>query len=138
MLDLPALQKLLEPLFPGLMGVRITEAAPDRVVAEMPVHADLCTAGGILHGGATMAFADTLGAIGTLLNLAAGKRTKNLWVAVTAVAAVLGFVFVFNVLGFLSILAIVAAGFYLADVRPALRRVTGRGTGSHQGPYGPW
>src|SRR6478736_1415621 len=61
--------------------------------------------------------------------VAAGKRTKNLWVAVTAVAAVLGFV---------SILAIVAAGFYLADVRPALRRVTGRGTGSHQGPYGPW
>ena len=34
MLDLPALQKLLEPLFPGLMGVRITEAAPDRVVAR--------------------------------------------------------------------------------------------------------
>ncbi|HEX8970540.1 DUF2516 family protein [Oryzihumus sp.] len=70
--------------------------------------------------------------------VAAGKRTKNLWVAVTAVAAVLGFVYVFNVLGFLSILAIVAAGFYLADVRPALRRVTGRGTGSQQGPYGPW
>jgi 1,4-dihydroxy-2-naphthoyl-CoA hydrolase len=77
MLDLPALQKLLEPLFPGLMGVRIIEAAPDRVVAEMPVRADLCTAGGILHGGATMAFADTLGAVGTLLNLAAGKRTTT-------------------------------------------------------------
>ena len=77
MLDLPSLQKLLEPLFPGLMGVRITEAAPDRVVAEMPVRADLCTAGGILHGGATMAFADTLGAVGTLLNLAAGKRTTT-------------------------------------------------------------
>jgi 1,4-dihydroxy-2-naphthoyl-CoA hydrolase len=77
MLDLPALQKLLDPLFPGLMGVRITEAAPDRVLAEMPVRADLCTAGGILHGGATMAFADTLGAVGTLLNLAAGKRTTT-------------------------------------------------------------
>ena len=77
MLDLPALQKLLEPLFPGLMGVRIIEAAPDRVVAEMPVRADLCTAGGILHGGATMAFADTLGAVGTILNLAAGKRTTT-------------------------------------------------------------
>ena len=77
MLDLPALQKLLDPLFPGLMGVRIIEAAPDRVVAEMPVRADLCTAGGILHGGATMAFADTLGAVGTILNLAAGKRTTT-------------------------------------------------------------
>ena len=77
MLDLPALQKLLDPLFPGLMGVRITEAAPDRVVAEMPVRADLCTAGGILHGGAYMAFADTLGAVGTLLNLAPGRRTTT-------------------------------------------------------------
>jgi uncharacterized protein (TIGR00369 family) len=77
MLDLPSLQKLLEPLFPGLMGVRITEAAPDRVVAEMPVRADLCTAGGILHGGAYMAFADTLGAIGTIVNLGAGKRTTT-------------------------------------------------------------
>ena len=77
MLELAALQKLLDPLFPGLMGVRITAAAPDRVVAEMPVRADLCTAGGILHGGASMAFADTLGAVGTILNLAAGKRTTT-------------------------------------------------------------
>ena len=72
-----ALQKLLDPLFPGLMGVRLTELAPDRVVAEMPVRPDLCTAGGILHGGAYMAFADTLGAVGTLLNLAPGKRTTT-------------------------------------------------------------
>ena len=77
MLDLATVQKLLEPLFPGLMGVRVTEAAADRVVAEMPVRADLCTAGGILHGGATMAFADTLGAVGTVLNLPAGKRTTT-------------------------------------------------------------
>jgi 1,4-dihydroxy-2-naphthoyl-CoA hydrolase len=77
MLDLATVQKLLEPLFPGLMGVRVTEAAADRVVAEMPVRADLCTAGGILHGGAYMAFADTLGAVGTILNLPAGKRTTT-------------------------------------------------------------
>ena len=66
MLDLAAVQALLGPLFPGLMGVRMIELAPDRVVAEMAVRADLCTAGGILHGGAYMAFADTLGAVGTL------------------------------------------------------------------------
>jgi 1,4-dihydroxy-2-naphthoyl-CoA hydrolase len=77
MLDSAALQKLLDPLFPGLMGVRLTELAPDKVVAEMQVRPDLCTAGGILHGGAYMAFADTLGAVGTLLNLAAGKRTTT-------------------------------------------------------------
>ena len=77
MLDLAAVQKILDPLFPGLMGVRLTELAPDRVVAEMPVRADLCTAGGILHGGASMAFADTLGAVGTIVNLGPGKRTTT-------------------------------------------------------------
>jgi 1,4-dihydroxy-2-naphthoyl-CoA hydrolase len=77
MSDIDAMQELLEPLFPGLMGVRLREVVADRVVAEMAVRSDLCTAGGILHGGAIMAFADTLGAIGTLVNLAAGKRTTT-------------------------------------------------------------
>ena len=75
--DLASLQKLLDPLFPGLMGVRLTEVAPDRVRAEMDVRPDLCTGGGILHGGAYMAFADTLGAVGTVVNLTAGKRTTT-------------------------------------------------------------
>ena len=77
MIDTAAVQALLGPLFPGLMGVRITALAADRVSAELPVRPDLCTAGGILHGGATMAFADTLGAVGTLLNLPTGKRTTT-------------------------------------------------------------
>ena len=71
------IQQILEPLFPGLMGVRLVTLEPDRVVAELPVRADLCTAGGILHGGAYMAFADTLGAVGTVLNLPPGKRTTT-------------------------------------------------------------
>ncbi|HEX7441598.1 MAG TPA: PaaI family thioesterase [Caldimonas sp.] len=75
--DLAAMQALLEPLFPGLMGVRLGELAADRVVAEMLVRPDLCTAGGILHGGAYMAFADTLGAVGTLLNLGPAKHTTT-------------------------------------------------------------
>ena len=77
MLDIATIQHLLDPVFPGLMGVQITDIAPDRVVATMPVRPDLCTTGGILHGGATMAFADTLGAVGTVLNLPAGKRTTT-------------------------------------------------------------
>jgi 1,4-dihydroxy-2-naphthoyl-CoA hydrolase len=72
-----ALQELLAPLFPGLMGVRLVEVSPERVVAEMPVRADLCTGGGILHGGAYMAFADTLGAVGTLVNLPPGHSTTT-------------------------------------------------------------
>ena len=75
--DLDAVQQIMAPLFSGLMGVQLTQLAPDRVVAEMPVRPDLCTTGGILHGGAVMAFADTLGAVGTFLNLAEGKRTTT-------------------------------------------------------------
>ncbi len=77
MTALTKMQTLMEPLFPGLMGIRLIEVTPQRVVAELPVRADLCTAGGILHGGAYMAFADTLGAVGTVLNLPAGKRTTT-------------------------------------------------------------
>jgi len=75
--DIESLQQLLAPLFPGLMGVRLLEVAAERVRAEMTVRPDLCTAGGILHGGAYMAFADTLGAVGTVVNLAPDKRTTT-------------------------------------------------------------
>lgn len=77
MISVESLQQILAPLFPGLMGVRVVEAAPDRVVGELVVRPDLCTTGSILHGGAYMAFADTLGAIGTVLNLRDGKRTTT-------------------------------------------------------------
>lgn len=77
MLSIEALQQRLEPLFPGLMGVRIVELTPERIVGEMRVRPDLCTAGNILHGGASMAFADTLGAIGTVVNMPQGKRTTT-------------------------------------------------------------
>lgn len=75
--DITDLQKVIDSLFPGLMGVRLVEVTPERVVAEMPVRPDLCTAGGILHGGAYMAFADTLGAVGTIVNLPPGRGTTT-------------------------------------------------------------
>jgi uncharacterized protein (TIGR00369 family) len=77
MIPIDQAQAMLEPLFPGLMGVRLTELSPERVRAEMLVRADLCTAGGILHGGAYMAFADTLGAVGTVINMPADARTTT-------------------------------------------------------------
>lgn len=77
MLDLSAIQKLLDPLLPGLLGVRVIGLSPERVVGELVVRADLCTSGGVLHGGACMAFADTLGAVGTFVNLPAGKSTTT-------------------------------------------------------------
>ena len=60
-----------------LMGIRLVEQSPDRVVAEMTVREDLCTTNSILHGGAYMAFADTIGAVATVLNLPAGARTTT-------------------------------------------------------------
>jgi len=69
--------------------------------------------------------------------VAAGKRTKIFWLAVLGVALAVGVILVFSVLNFVAIIAFVAAAVYLADVRPALRRVSGRGR-SNQGPYGPW
>ena len=64
--------------FANLMGVEIVEREKDRVRGRLTVREDLCTAGGILHGGAFMAFADALGAIGGFLNLPAGARTTTL------------------------------------------------------------
>lgn len=73
--------------------------------------------------------------------VAAGKRTKNFWLLVTGVAMLVGFTGVGlggGGLGFLGIAAIIAAGVYLADVKPALDQVTGHGGGGRQGPYGSW
>jgi uncharacterized protein (TIGR00369 family) len=64
--------------FANLMGVEVTVQEKDRVVGKLTVREDLCTAGGILHGGAYMAFADSLGAIGGFLNLPDGARTTTL------------------------------------------------------------
>lgn len=61
-----------------LMGVKFTQAAPERVVATMLVRDDLCTVPAVLHGGAVMAFADTLGACATFLNLRDGQSTTTI------------------------------------------------------------
>ena len=60
------------------MGITLTEATPERVVATMLVRPDLCTTGNAVHGGALMAFADTLGAVGTFMNLPQGARTTTI------------------------------------------------------------
>lgn len=64
--------------FAKLMGVTVVEASPDRVVTRLVVREDLCTAGGILHGGAFMALADTTGAIGAFLGLPEGANTTTI------------------------------------------------------------
>jgi uncharacterized protein (TIGR00369 family) len=64
--------------FAKLLGVRFVTAELDRVVAELLIRDDLCTRRGVAHGGVLMAFADTLGATGTILNLPAGMRTTTI------------------------------------------------------------
>ena len=71
---------------------------------------------------------------------AAGKLTKNKWLVILGIATLIGFLYLFSSpLGLLPILGVVAAGVYLADVRPALQQFSGgggrRGAG---GPYGGW
>jgi len=77
MLSTAEWQERIAALFPGLMGIEIKEASKDRIIASMRVRPDLCTAGGVCHGGAYMALADTLGAIGTVVNLPPNTRTTT-------------------------------------------------------------
>lgn len=60
--------------FSRLMGVEVTSAEKDRIVGTLNVRPDLCTSGKIMHGGAIMAFADALGAIGAFMNLPEGAN----------------------------------------------------------------
>jgi 1,4-dihydroxy-2-naphthoyl-CoA hydrolase len=64
--------------FAELLGVRILSAAPERLTAEMVVRESLCTLPPVLHGGAVMAFADSLGAYATMLNLPEGASTTTI------------------------------------------------------------
>jgi len=66
---------------------------------------------------------------------AAGKRTKNFWLAILGVCVLLSLFLFPSPFSFQWIISVVGAGVYLADVRPALRRVMGRGS-SNNGPYG--
>ena len=60
--------------FGRLLGMRYVSAAPDRIVAELVVRDEICTVPAIIHGGAIMAFADTLGGTATMVNLPEGAK----------------------------------------------------------------
>jgi 1,4-dihydroxy-2-naphthoyl-CoA hydrolase len=60
--------------FARLMGVEVEAATAERIRGRLAVREDLCTTGAILHGGAIMAFADALGAIGAFLTLPPGAK----------------------------------------------------------------
>ena len=73
-----SIQEKVKGLLPDLMGIEFTDVTPDKVVARLAVRKDLCTVGDNLHGGAIMAFADTLGAVVAILNMPQGARTTTI------------------------------------------------------------
>src|SRR5689334_24885767 len=69
----------LEPLpFASLMGITVVSITPDLVIGELKVRKELCTRPDVLHGGAYMAFADTIGAVATVANLKDGESTTTI------------------------------------------------------------
>jgi 1,4-dihydroxy-2-naphthoyl-CoA hydrolase len=77
-IDPEVLNEHMQGTLSTLLGLRIVEAAPDRVVAELTIRDDLRTVGGALHGGTLMALADTVGAVATFVNLPSGATTTTL------------------------------------------------------------
>jgi uncharacterized protein (TIGR00369 family) len=73
-----SMQKILKGLLPELLGIELAEVSTDKVVATLRVRPDLCTGGKVLHGGAIMAFADTLGALGTIVNMPQDASTATI------------------------------------------------------------
>lgn len=60
------------------LGIEFIEAEKERVVAQLKVRPELMTTTGTLHGGTLMAFADTIGAAATVINLEKGQNTATL------------------------------------------------------------
>ncbi len=77
-LDLSAISEQFKGTLGELLGIRFVEGSADRLVAELSYRAELTTVGGSLHGGTLMAFADTVGAAATVLNLPPGAGTTTL------------------------------------------------------------
>jgi 1,4-dihydroxy-2-naphthoyl-CoA hydrolase len=77
MTELERLQQMRLP-FSDLIGVRFISASRDKVTAELDIREELCTHPSVIHGGAIMGFADTVGAAATILNLPDGAWTTTI------------------------------------------------------------
>ena len=78
MLMIDLIQENLKDLMPGLLGITFNEVDPESVCTTLKVKPELCTVGDILNGGAIMAFADTLGAVGAFINLPQGTTATTI------------------------------------------------------------
>lgn len=74
MTDMPTPQQIRDTMpFAVLIGVELLETSPGLVRGRMEFAAERCTAGGLLHGGALMALADSCGGVCAFLNLPEGS-----------------------------------------------------------------
>lgn len=64
--------------FAAALQIEIAELSPQQVRATMAWAPERCTTGGMLHGGALMAFADTAGAVCAVVNLPQGASTSTI------------------------------------------------------------
>lgn len=77
-MELSAVQSHLDQRFPGHLGITLLEASPDLIRAELRSREELCTMPDTIHGGAVMGFADTMGALATVLNLPPNAGTTTI------------------------------------------------------------
>ena len=70
------------------LGIELDVATAERVTGRLPWSADLCTSGGVLHGGALIALGDTLGGVCAYLNLPSGAGTATITSATNMIRAV--------------------------------------------------
>jgi uncharacterized protein (TIGR00369 family) len=77
-IDAAAVEAAFKGTLAELLGIRLVEATRERVIAELTYRQELTTVGGSLHGGTLMAFADTIGAVATVMNLPPGAGTTTL------------------------------------------------------------
>jgi uncharacterized protein (TIGR00369 family) len=75
-MDLAPLQAAMP--FANLLGVELTAATPEEVRGTLQWSEARCTTGGVLHGGALMGLADTLGGVCAFLNLPEGAGTTTI------------------------------------------------------------
>jgi 1,4-dihydroxy-2-naphthoyl-CoA hydrolase len=64
--------------FAGLIGIEVLSASNEEVRGRLPWAPERCTVGGVMHGGALMTLADTLGSACAFLNLPPGASTTTL------------------------------------------------------------
>jgi 1,4-dihydroxy-2-naphthoyl-CoA hydrolase len=64
--------------FASMLGIELDKLEPDEVRGRLQWREDLCTTATVMHGGAIMAFADTLGAVCASQNLPPGAMTTTI------------------------------------------------------------